>query len=147
MTRLTVEFDWQRIGLVTSDTGADGALRLRFPDELSSDPGVYRLLFVAHGPAEVYIGESDNVRRRGRQYRRGDGSQKTSRWVHEHLRSRLSGGATVTIDLMIARDMQSTMGRGETPTWLGRSVGSSWRTPRLPSQLLPVQIRQASPRP
>lgn len=60
------------------------------------------MVFDTDGPGEVYIGESEDVRRCGRQYRRGDRGQKTSRWVHEHLPRRLDQGATVRVELVVS---------------------------------------------
>lgn len=102
MTRMSVDFEWRPVGQVTREDGADGRAVLSFPDGLTSRPGVYRLVFQTESGTEVYIGESDNVRRRGRQYRRGDGTQTTSRWVHEHLDARLAGGASVVMEIMVS---------------------------------------------
>ncbi|MFN8127127.1 MAG: hypothetical protein U0R64_11545 [Candidatus Nanopelagicales bacterium] len=102
MTRLSVQFEWLRVGPVTRAVAADGHAELHFPDGLRSEPGVYRLVFATRHRAEVYIGESDNVRRRGRQYRRGDGTQSTSRWIHEHLHDRLCDSAEVAMETMVS---------------------------------------------
>jgi hypothetical protein len=98
--RLCVEFGWARVGEVTGSTDL-GRWPLAFP-ELRPIPGVYRLLLSGRSGTEVYIGESDDVRRRGRQYRRGGGTQKTSRRVHEHLVARLADGWTVQMEIVAA---------------------------------------------
>jgi hypothetical protein len=107
-SRLCVEFGWARVGEVTGSTDL-GRWPLAFP-ELRPTPGVYRLLLSGRSGSEVYIGESDDVRRRGRQYRRGDETQKTSRRVHEHLLARLADGWTVQMEIVtVAR---YSLGRG-----------------------------------
>jgi hypothetical protein len=97
-SHLCVEFGWVRAGEVTGSTDL-GRWPLAFP-ELRPIPGVYRLVLSGPSGSEVYIGESDDLRRRGRQYRRGDGSQKTSRRVHEHLVARLGDGWAVHMEIV-----------------------------------------------
>lgn len=82
---------------------------IKFPDDLREEPAVYRLWFEpGQGRPEVYIGETGRLRQRGRQYRRGDGSQTTSKWVHDHLLDSLARGARVTmwvvVDAQYCRD-------------------------------------------
>jgi hypothetical protein len=99
VTRFKVEFEWRRVGEVTL---SEATGKLAFPRELAKIPGVYRF-WIEPGPKrpEVYIGESRDLQRRAAQYRRGDASQKTSRWVHDRLFESLAGGATVVIEVMV----------------------------------------------
>lgn len=102
MTRFAVDFVWQLAGPVTLRSDSEGVASLRFPDVLRPEPALYRLVIDPGGIApEVYIGESSDVLGRTGQYRRGDASQRTSRWVHEHLHRRLDDGGTVRMDLVV----------------------------------------------
>jgi len=106
-SRLCVQFSWVVVGPVVLHTPASD--EIQFPDALTEDPGVYRLWFEPRPDRpEVYIGETSRLRRRGRQYRRGDGSQTTSKWVHDHLLASLQRGAKVTmwvvVDAQYSRD-------------------------------------------
>lgn len=89
-----MRFSWIVVGefVLLPDGG-----RIEFPASLREVPGVYRLWFESQGRPEVYIGETDALRRLARQYRRGDGSQTTSKWVHDHLVESLQRGARVTM--------------------------------------------------
>jgi hypothetical protein len=109
MTELSVRCGWEFVGPVTRTVRGDLA-QLHLPDALTSRAGVYRLLLDGPSIREVYVGESDNTRRRGRQYRRGDGSQTTSRWVHQHLHDRLSTGMTIVMEMATAA--QHRLGEG-----------------------------------
>ena len=129
MTELSVRCDWQVIGVVTRRANGDVA-QLQIPDELLEEPGVYRLMIDGPGHSEMYVGETDRLRTRGRQYRRADGSQKTSRWVHEHLHLRLAAGATVVMEIATGAEHRWATGRGSRRTSVSESIDCSWRMPR-----------------
>jgi hypothetical protein len=96
MTRLTVDFDWRHVG----DVGLIDD-RLEFP-ALSSTPGVYRLTFDAPtGPPRVYIGETDNLRRRGRNYRNPGPTQRTSLRMNTELVAALTAGIRVSQAIVV----------------------------------------------
>ncbi len=101
MTELSVRCTWHVVGAVTRSSSGDAA-QLLLPVDLREHPGVYRMLIDGPGRNELYVGETDRLRRRGRQYRQGNASQKTSRWVHEHLHLRLGAGAVVVMEIAIA---------------------------------------------
>jgi hypothetical protein len=117
VTELSVRCAWQFVGPVTRMTNGDGG-QLHFPEDLPARAGVYRLLIDGPGLNELYVGESDDTRRRGRQYHRGDATQATSRWVHEHLQLRLSTGSTVVMEVAVGA--QHRLGDGP---WLDTDLG------------------------
>lgn len=62
--KMSVEFEWTNAA--TIEFGPDG--KLTFPN-LPLDPGLYRLWLGGAGQSSVYIGETDNLRRRASHYR------------------------------------------------------------------------------
>jgi hypothetical protein len=102
VTRVSVVFEWAAVGEVSLDG------RPVFP-ALPASPGLYRFSFEAAGVApSIYIGESDDLRRRLYNYRMPGASQRTNVRMHEELivaianGSRVSlatiGAATITLD-------------------------------------------------
>lgn len=91
---LTVRLAFADAGPV--ELAADGLLR--FP-VLRSTPGVYRLEFRGADGFRVYLGESDNVRRRSTNYRRPTYNQATSKRINAELHQHLAAGGTVTLAL------------------------------------------------
>lgn len=93
MTRLTVEFEWQRIGRV----GMDSAGSMVFP-VLSREPGLYRFWIESSGSRPgVYIGEASDLRRRMQHYRTPGPSQVTNIRVNELLKTAIQDGSVVTL--------------------------------------------------
>lgn len=89
-----VRLTWHRAGPVTNDGG-----KLVFPP-LPRSPGIYRLTFSGlAGQPRVYIGESDDLRRRTGNYRNPGPTQQTSQRIHQELISHLTAGGTVTMSL------------------------------------------------
>jgi hypothetical protein len=74
----------------------DESGRPRFP-ALPTQPAVYRLTFTGVGPDRVYIGETDNTRRRGQNYRTPGPSQRTSLRINALLRDHLAAGGTAAL--------------------------------------------------
>lgn len=91
-----VAFQWSSAGVVMLDAGG----RPAFPP-LEGEPGLYRLLLtggVAGLRPRVYIGETDNLRRRlSTNYRSPGQSQQTSLRVNALLRSHLAAGGQVDL--------------------------------------------------
>lgn len=83
---------WREIGEV--GLGPDG--KLVMPDPGAS-PGVYRFRFAGGEAASVYIGESDDLRRRFGHYRNPGPSQRTNVRMNGRMRARLAGGGTVHV--------------------------------------------------
>ncbi|MFC6870971.1 DUF7662 domain-containing protein [Haloechinothrix salitolerans] len=89
-----VRLTWHRAGPVTNDQG-----KLVFPP-LTRSPGIYRLTFSRlTGQPRVYIGESDDLRRRTGNYRNPGPTQQTSQRIHQELISHLAAGGTVTMSV------------------------------------------------
>lgn len=83
---------WREIGEVR--IGTDG--KLVMPDP-GVQPGVYRFRLAGDDTASVYIGESDDLRRRFAHYRNPGPSQRTNVRMNERMRARLTGGGTVLV--------------------------------------------------
>jgi hypothetical protein len=91
---------WQPVGRVSRT--ADGDLVL---PEVKSGPAVYRFVFTTTSEAStVYVGETVDVRRRMRQYRRPSGNQQTSRRINALLSERVAAGDLVM--LQVLRDVR-----------------------------------------
>lgn len=106
--RLCVEFDWRQHGeVILAHVG--GRPRLVFP-KLEKEGGIYRFWTETADHAEVYVGESGNLRQRASTYR-NPGSRYTASWVHDRLIQQLSEGAKVTMWLMV--DARYAIGAGE----------------------------------
>jgi hypothetical protein len=83
---------WREIGEVR--LGPDG--KLEMPDP-SVSPGVYRFRLAGDDAPSVYIGESDDLRRRFGHYRNPGPSQRTNVRMNERMRARLAAGGTVRV--------------------------------------------------
>jgi hypothetical protein len=90
VTRVAVVFEWQAAGEVMLD-----AARPRFTD-LPSVPGLYRLTFEGHDVSRVYIGETDNLRRRAQRYRTPGAAQPTNVRMNKELVEALAAGGRVS---------------------------------------------------
>lgn len=87
-----IDFDWRSAGQVV----LDGAGRIVFP-ALPPDPGVYQF-DLRSGPASVlYIGESDDLKRRAQTYRTPGPSQRTNLRINARLAEHLRGGGIVEL--------------------------------------------------
>lgn len=89
---LAVRLMFVPAGLVLLDESG----RLRFP-ALPAEPAVYRLTLADAGQARVYIGETDNMRRRGQGYRTPGPSQRTNLRINSLLGNHLAAGGTVGV--------------------------------------------------
>lgn len=99
-----VHLQWRAAGEVTLDHQGRPAF-----GRLEAVPGLYRMDFIdasAEGRPRVYIGESDNLRRRlSTNYRNPGSSQQTSLRINRLLRDHLGRGGTVK--LRIATDVDA----------------------------------------
>jgi hypothetical protein len=97
---VTVAFVWRHAGPI--DLGGDALPA--FPP-LPSVPGLYRFTLLGAGnPPTVYIGESVNLARRGRNYRNAKtdrSRQRTSRRIHQELVRHLGHGGSVHMDIAV----------------------------------------------
>lgn len=95
---------WRPAGPV----GLDGAGMLLFPT-LESTPGLYRLMLppVTVGRGRLYIGETDNLRRRlAGNYRRPGPTQTTSLRINSLLCEHLNLGGSVQLVIATTVDVQ-----------------------------------------
>ncbi len=119
MTRVAVEFTWQPAGTIRLEGS-----RPAFP-ALPETPGLYRFTFAfANGPTKVYIGETDNLRRRAQQYRTPGPSQATNLRMNNELTVALSRGTAVSVATITDATIELDNGMNE-------SVDLSRKTGRL----------------
>jgi hypothetical protein len=95
-----VIFDWSPIGAASLD--ATG--KLAFPKAVPASPGLYRLTLArASSRRRIYIGESDNLRRRlSTNYRNPGPRQRTSVRINALLVEHLRMGGTVAVDIAVS---------------------------------------------
>lgn len=88
----SVSFNWHHAGQLTLDTGG----KPHFPP-LPDLPGLYRYDFGMdeQGVRTVYIGESQSLRKRARNYRIGNPRQQTSHRINNEVVAHLSAGGTI----------------------------------------------------
>lgn len=89
-----VEAEWMNAGEVTIDDE-----RLAFPP-LPAIPGVYRFVFECSSSAQVYIGETDHLERRMRNYRSPGITQPTNIRVNEAMVAHLRDGGSIALDVV-----------------------------------------------
>lgn len=91
--RVCVEFDWTDAGGIRLD--ADG--KLVFP-HLPRSPGIYRLRLV-RGTVEssVYVGETDDLKRRADHYRNPGSRQRTNIRLNGLIRQLLGDGGSAEV--------------------------------------------------
>lgn len=115
-----VVFNWTRLGTVALDSGG----KLAFPGPLPSSPGLYRLTLVNEpGRNRIYVGESDNLRRRlNTNYRSPGPRQQTSLRVNALLVEHLRSGFAVEVDISAAATLHLP-GSPEVKLDLSRKAG------------------------
>jgi hypothetical protein len=99
--KVSVEFEWTRTAKI--DLGPDG--KLKFPN-LPLDPGLYRLWLGGAEHSAVYIGETDNLRRRATHYRNPGPSQRTNIRLNERLRTHLAAGGRADMYVVITAKLE-----------------------------------------
>lgn len=100
---IRVVFTWVRLGAVV----LDGAGKLAFPGPLPTTPGLYKFTLLTPGRPRVYIGESDNLRRRlSTNYRNPGPSQRTSLRVNHLLTKQIQLGVEVVVDISVAGNLR-----------------------------------------
>jgi hypothetical protein len=89
MTRVAVQFEWRSAGEIRSDG------RPVFPS-LPVAPGLYRFAFEAPGAVpRIYIGETDELRRRAQHYRTPGPTQRTNVRMNQELLAAIRSGSRV----------------------------------------------------
>ena len=110
-----VSFEWHLAGALTID--ANGFLRFPAMPRL---PGLYRFDFsmIDAQTRALYIGESENLRKRVGNYRnakKDGGNNRTSRRIHKEVVAHLSVGGTIdfaiTTDVRIGGDVVTDLRR------------------------------------
>lgn len=121
---LSLRFAWRPAG----DLGLDATGRPVFP-RLPAQPGLYRMTLMGgrqQPRGRVYIGETDNLKRRlSGNYRNPGPRQQTSLRVNSLLREHLSGGGAVQLD--VVEDASVGIGSGG----VLRSIDLTRKAPRL----------------
>jgi hypothetical protein len=85
---------WRKIGAVVLDFGD----RLQFP-EARGEPGIYRIELYVKDDRVLYIGETENLKRRFYQYRNPGKSQATNHRICAEIRRTLRSGGRVEVSL------------------------------------------------
>jgi hypothetical protein len=97
-----VRMTWNRAGMVTAQQG-----RLVFP-ALPKAAGIYRLTFSGSSDhPRIYIGESDDLRRRAGHYRSPGPTQQTSQRIHDELLAHFVAGGTVTMSVATSAEIET----------------------------------------
>lgn len=95
-----LDCEWKFLGKVS----IDGTGSLVFPAG-GSGPGVYRIRIQGDGKNKIYVGESQDLSRRFRNYRMGPEGQRTSRRIHLLLKDVLDRGEGVEVDVVAGNSM------------------------------------------
>lgn len=97
-----VRMTWNRAGMVTVQQE-----KLVFP-ALPKVAGIYRLTFSGLSDhSRIYIGESDDLRRRGGHYRNPGSTQQTSQRIHHELLAHIAAGGTVTMSVATNAEIET----------------------------------------
>ena len=94
--RIRLEFNWQFLG----ELRRDGNGRLLFP-AAPRRPGLYRFRLCGNGPAQHYVGETDELRRRFQHYRTPGPSQQTNIRMNAEFRDHMVAGGSIEVDIAI----------------------------------------------
>lgn len=91
MGKLHIEIEWRETGPIS--VGADGTVS--FP-EIASGAGVYRYVFRLGERSRVYVGETDNFRRRFYGYTKPGPAQSTNQRMNDRfIRLAAEGGSSM----------------------------------------------------
>lgn len=99
--KVSVEFEWVRRAPL--ETGPDG--KLKFPT-LPLDPGLYRFCLGGVDQSAVYVGETDNLRRRASHYRNPGPSQHTNIRLNDRLRAYIAAGGRVEMEIITGAELE-----------------------------------------
>ena len=102
---VSVRFSWRHLG----ELHLDAAGKVAFPPALPQAPGLYCMHFTATGPERperLYIGETDNLRRRlASNYRNPGPRQQTSLRINKALRTHLADGGAATLAITLSAQL------------------------------------------
>jgi hypothetical protein len=97
--------------------GTEG--KIEFP-LLPGEPGIYQFRLLGLGESAVYIGETDNLRRRSANYRNPGSGQPTNIRLNERIRSHLQAGGKV--ELSVATEARLELDGAPSPLSLARKA-------------------------
>ena len=106
-TNVSIRFAWNVIGEVTLDRNG----RLKFP-AAPTGPGLYRFTVQRGNRPAVYVGETDQLRRRFQHYRTPGPSQPTNLRLNKELSDALEMGGSVSV-AVVAEGAIITLGGKE----------------------------------
>ena len=116
MTEVAVTFEWQSAGEIRVDN------RPVFP-ALPVAPGLYRFTFLTSGAApRVYIGETDDLRRRAQHYRTPGARQPTNVRMNREIVEAIRAGARVSCEVITQASIALDGGQRK-PLELSRKTG------------------------
>lgn len=98
--------EWEPVGKVTLDTNNKPI----FPP-VKSDPAIYRFRIRFGNKTSLYIGETDNLKRRFGNYRNPGQTQQTSLRLHAFIRKALADGAEVSASAVMDKAWLSIKGQ------------------------------------
>ena len=104
----TLKVKWTPIGRVTFD----GSGKLLFP-QAAEVPSIYRFKIRSAEDISIYIGETDNLRRRFNNYRNPGPTQPTSLRINDALKKLLSLHAEISVAIL--NDNAVDFGAGDEP--------------------------------
>lgn len=107
-----VSIEWRDAGVIALDD--DGEVLI---PALPREAGLYEMTFLgARGQARsrVYVGESDDLRRRATHYRNPGPTQETNRCLNAGIKAHLTGGGTVRLAIATEGTVTSKDGRNGT---------------------------------
>lgn len=94
-TDVRVLVEWRYAGVIALDADGEGL----FP-ALPHEPGLYEMTFAGareQTSARVYVGESDDLRRRAAHYRNPGPTQETNRRLNAAIKAQLASGGVVRL--------------------------------------------------
>lgn len=108
---LRVRFEWFDAGHVVLDAGGKPAFGV-----LPEVPGIYRFTFSAGSEGirdSLYVGETDNLKRRAGHYRNPGPTQQTNIRINARLREHLGAGGSVAFAVATKVEVSDETGRWE----------------------------------
>ena len=96
LNEISLKFAWRVLGSICLDTKGG----LTFPT-VADGPGLYRLRVNGDRQPQFYIGESQSLRSRFRNYRTGSKGQATSHRINLLLKNALIAGASISVDVVV----------------------------------------------
>jgi hypothetical protein len=145
---LRVYFAWKDAGPIT--VAAHG--KVVFPT-LPTEPGLYRMTLVPNGGerARVYVGETDQLRRRFAHYRNPGSTQHTNIRINAALREHLADGETAHLEVALTgtvtvdgRTMPLDLGKS-THRRLAENAAQVWA--ELTGDVETLNLSRGTPRP